>query len=255
MTIRFFGSGLGAVLMLAAVPARADAPPTLGTTQCGGTQPVHIVPIAGTHLLPPYPLESVRLKEQGNSVLKVAIAPNGAVVEDSIVQSSGSERLDSAALDYVKQNWRWQPMPDCKTSVSVAVSVAWRIRTNPLQGLDPATLFQMVKFLLADPADFPAGSPPRKAMVVLMAMVNDQGIPTTLFVLQPSGDPALDEKSKDIVRTRHHLTAMRMDGKPQGSMAIIGVIWTPPGETPPDPDQVGKVLELFAHRPAAPPPP
>jgi protein TonB len=254
------GAVLGMVLALLAVaaPARADVPPVVTTSACGGTQPVRPMPIMATHLLPPYPPLSVRLGEQGNSILKVVIAPSGNVVEDSLVQSSGSDRLDSAALDYVKQNWRWQPMPDCKTPVSLAVSVAWRIR-SPAPALDPALVMKLVHFMLADPTDYPPDARKIKAIVLMMGVVSEQGVWEKVMPLRSSGDPALDAKSVELVRSRGRWSALHLDGKPVGSAVVTGVIWTPPGETPPgetppDPEQIGKVMELFApHPPPSPP--
>jgi TonB family protein len=246
---------LGMVLALPAIaaPAYADVPPVVTTSACGGTQSVRPIPIAATHLLPPYPPESVRLGEQGNSILKVAIAPSGNVVEDSLVQSSGSDRLDSAALDYVKQNWRWQPMPDCKTPVSLAVSVAWRIR-SPAPALDPALVMKLVHFILAGPADYPAGAPKQKAVVLMMGVVSEQGVWQKVMPLRGSGDPVLDAKSVELVQSRSRWSALKLDDKPVGSAVVIGVIWTPLGETPPDPEQIAKIMELFApHPPPSPP--
>ena len=82
-----------------APPVRAAAPPP----------PTELKPIARTHSIPPYPTISQRLGEQGTVTLKVTIGTDGNVTEDSIEKSSGSDRLDQAALEYVKSHWRWQP--------------------------------------------------------------------------------------------------------------------------------------------------
>lgn len=241
--MKAWGLVLG-VMMLTAGPALADVPPSLGTTPCGAAQPVRILPIMATHQIPPYPPESVQAREQGNSVLRVAIAPDGHVVEDSIVQSSGSARLDSAALDYVKQNWRWQPMPDCKLPVSVAVSVSWRLRGGMLDGLDPALMLKLVSFLPAGAGDYPPGGAAHRAMVPVMAMLSEKGEVLNTVVLRESGDLALDARSAELVRQRK-FSPLMLDGRPAGSFAFIAVIWTPPGETPPDPEQIGKVMQLL----------
>jgi TonB family protein len=71
--------------------------------------PVMLQPIAETHALPPYPKESVHLKEQGRVKLAVTIGTDGAVSRASIMEPSGHQRLDVAALQFVKSHWRWQP--------------------------------------------------------------------------------------------------------------------------------------------------
>lgn len=58
---------------------------------------------------PSYPIDSRRLHEQGTVVLAVLVATNGKVEDISIAHSSGSYRLDRAALSAVR-NWRWMPL-------------------------------------------------------------------------------------------------------------------------------------------------
>ena len=87
-------------------------------------------PIMRTHTLPPYPPISVRLNEQGTTLMEVHITTEGNVDDCKVVQSSSSERLDSAACDYVKSRWRWQPPTNqgTPTAVSTRVSVKWDLK-------------------------------------------------------------------------------------------------------------------------------
>lgn len=57
---------------------------------------------------PLYPVESRRRREQGTVKLAVLVGIDGAADEVSIAASSGSFRLDRAALVAVRQ-WRWSP--------------------------------------------------------------------------------------------------------------------------------------------------
>lgn len=87
-------------------------------------------PILRTHTLPPYPPISVRLNEQGTTLMEVNITTEGNVSECTIVQSSSSQRLDQAACDYVKSHWKWQP-PTANgkpMAVKTRVSVKWDLR-------------------------------------------------------------------------------------------------------------------------------
>lgn len=60
-------------------------------------------------MVPPgYPVECRRRKEQGTVFLTVVLATDGTVANVSIARSSGSERLDKAALQAVRK-WRWSP--------------------------------------------------------------------------------------------------------------------------------------------------
>ncbi|KKC26926.1 energy transducer TonB [Sphingomonas sp. SRS2] len=58
---------------------------------------------------PRYPFESRRKHEEGTVVVRLLIGTDGRVAQISIVQSSGFERLDQAALQAIR-GWRWQPI-------------------------------------------------------------------------------------------------------------------------------------------------
>ncbi len=57
---------------------------------------------------PSYPMDSRRLREQGTVLLFVTLGEDGRVAELVVRESSGSRRLDKAALDAVRR-WRWAP--------------------------------------------------------------------------------------------------------------------------------------------------
>jgi protein TonB len=76
------------------------------------TPPVVFTParaIAMSHTIPEYPFISRRLREQGTLRLKLTIDDKGSVTEAVVVNSSGFERLDEAAVKWVKANWRYTP--------------------------------------------------------------------------------------------------------------------------------------------------
>jgi len=65
--------------------------------------------IVSTHTTPPYPEEARRLGQQGKVVLKMDITAAGTVADASIVDSSGSQALDQAAVDWVTKHWKYKP--------------------------------------------------------------------------------------------------------------------------------------------------
>jgi protein TonB len=73
----------------------------------GATSPLH--PIGWTHTIPPYPPLALRLAHEGTARLKISVDPQGNVVTAELVQSTGHEELDAAALAWVKTHWRYQP--------------------------------------------------------------------------------------------------------------------------------------------------
>jgi len=87
-------------------------------------------PVMRTHTLPPYPPISVRLNEQGTTLMEVHITTEGNVDECKVLQTSSSDRLDQAACEYVKSRWRWQPPTNqgTPTAVSTRVSVKWDLK-------------------------------------------------------------------------------------------------------------------------------
>lgn len=58
---------------------------------------------------PPYPAAEIRAGNEGNADVEVYVLPNGRVGEARIVRSTGFERLDRAALEEARRNWRLVP--------------------------------------------------------------------------------------------------------------------------------------------------
>jgi protein TonB len=83
-------------------------------------------PVMRTHTIPPYPPISVRLGEQGTVLMEVNITTEGNVDQCTVINSSGSERLDNAACDWVKARWRWQPPTFEGKTVSVKTRVSMK---------------------------------------------------------------------------------------------------------------------------------
>jgi len=80
--------------------------------------PVHAAPviapapahgIAGTHTTPPYPPIAMRLGEEGTVRLHIALDSAGRISGVSVLKTSGSERLDNAAVSWVTRHWRYAP--------------------------------------------------------------------------------------------------------------------------------------------------
>lgn len=86
------------------VPPRVVEPPA--------PPPVTFTParaIAASHTIPEYPFVSRRLREQGTLRLKLTVDEKGLVTQAVVVNSSGFQRLDEAAVSWVKSHWRYTP--------------------------------------------------------------------------------------------------------------------------------------------------
>jgi protein TonB len=104
------------------------APPPAAPPRVAASDPLR--PVMRTHTLPPYPPISVRLNESGTTLMEVNITTEGNVDQCTVVQTSSSERLDTAACDFVKSRWRWQPPTNqgAPVAVKTRVSVKWDLK-------------------------------------------------------------------------------------------------------------------------------
>src|SRR6185437_6354222 len=95
----------------------AHAPPTITAVQASAPAPVAptatqpaaigVRAVLGTHTAPPYPEVARRLAEQGTVTLRIEIAASGTIKNVAVLHSSGSERLDAAAVSWVKTHWKY----------------------------------------------------------------------------------------------------------------------------------------------------
>lgn len=176
-------------------------------------------PLMATHTLPPYPEMSVMTDEHGTTLLTVTIGTDGVVTDAQIQETSGSIRLDEAARDHVKQNWRWAPIPDGCSAWRTRVSIKWDVRDAP-QGPPTFVAVHMT------PGDFPAGALARheKGTVAVIVAVRPGGEFSTVKVAQGSGFPDLDERSLDYAKVRHWIPG-QMDGKPVFTVFQLVLFW------------------------------
>jgi periplasmic protein TonB len=105
-------------------------PPPAPPPKVAGPSSDPLRAVGRTHTLPPYPPISVRLNESGTTLMEVHITTEGNVDDCKIVQTSSSERLDTAACEFVKSRWRWQPPTNqgAPVAVSTRVSVKWDLK-------------------------------------------------------------------------------------------------------------------------------
>lgn len=58
---------------------------------------------------PEYPRDSIRLGEEGVTGLNLYITEDGKVAQAQVANSSGSERLDQAAVSHAQRSWKFVP--------------------------------------------------------------------------------------------------------------------------------------------------
>ena len=102
------------------------------TIPSGPTLPIRA--LASTHTIPPYPPLGVRLAHEGTTRLKIAVDTQGNVVSADVVQSSGHDELDIAAIAWVKAHWRYQPATRAGQAISGTTEAVVTFRLNQTHG-------------------------------------------------------------------------------------------------------------------------
>jgi len=95
-------------------PEPAPAPPPVSAAP----RAIGIGEVQCSQPAPTYPRQSIRLNETGTTMIRLTIDEGGRISKSSITQSSGSSRLDEAALDAVRR-MRCQPYMDNGRPISV----------------------------------------------------------------------------------------------------------------------------------------
>lgn len=88
-----------------AQPAPAPAP----VVKPAAIAPTSARAIEATHTIPPYPPVARRLGQEGTVLLALDIGPDGRVHNAAVLNSSGHNRLDDAAIAWVRAHWRYHP--------------------------------------------------------------------------------------------------------------------------------------------------
>ena len=210
---------------LLAVPAQAQTKP------CATPGVAPLQPIMSTHTMPPYPELSVRMEEEGTTLLEVRIEPNGAISDAMVISSSGSPRLDSAASDHVKSEWRWQtPMKDCQPiPIRTRVSIKWSLR----DAKEPEG--PRIPIMTMNKADYPPDALLRheQGATMLTLMVTETG-DVNVRVAESSGFADLDTKAQELVKSRYRWRPATRDGQPVNTLMAVIAVWElePSGSKP-----------------------
>lgn len=106
------------------VPSTAESVPSPGSVASRGAQ--SDIPAIVYNPAPNYPADALEARLTGRVLLRVAIAADGAVVQATLHQSSGSASLDQAAVAAVLQ-WRFAAAKSGTALRELVVPVRFRI--------------------------------------------------------------------------------------------------------------------------------
>jgi len=79
---------------------------------------------------PEYPSASIRLGEEGATTLQMYLDETGKVVQATVKESSGSERLDEAGVKWALRNWKFEPCLQGEKPVACwhSMKYVWKIQ-------------------------------------------------------------------------------------------------------------------------------
>lgn len=109
-----------------------DNPPVV-VKQGGGDIIVPAVSISKPRLIratkPDYPASAARMGEEGATGLSLYVTPDGRVAEAKVFSTSGSARLDDAAIKHALRNWAFTPCMEGDKAVACwhKANMVWRL--------------------------------------------------------------------------------------------------------------------------------
>src|SRR5258706_7318837 len=189
---------------------------------------------AGAHRAA-YPVEALRLLQEGDVIVAFTIGADGSVKNPSIVESSGNKALDDAALVDVI-SWRYQPT----TKNEHPVAVPWKARVAfRLAGYDgPGHFFIVIPI---PPSDVPpAVAASASGDTWLTLTINEDGSVGASQISRSSGSPALDQAGFAKAVGSRHFTAATLDGKPVPTIAVLDIQWPTLGRKRQEPQDMSQ---------------
>jgi protein TonB len=52
---------------------------------------------------------ALRLGKEGTTTLRISVSASGTITDATVIGSSGSDDLDQAAIQWVKEHWQYKP--------------------------------------------------------------------------------------------------------------------------------------------------
>ena len=181
----------------------------------------------------------LRTAEDGAAVVVFLVGPSGVPSRASIKSSSGSEALDTAAMNCVLK-LRFQPATRAGDGVAVDSwqEIAWRWATQREQHRDPQGTASRaspqdeqnsIALMAAKENDAgvrPESSPPKEAKVELHVCSDVAGkLAQDPTIIRSSGDPGLDEAAVAIAKSGsgYYRPAITSGGKPVSGCAQLAI--------------------------------
>jgi TonB family protein len=213
-----------AVLLITSASHGAVISPSQNCGVSGSTQPELLRTAAPQQTY--YPVISILLNEQGNSLVDALIDQDGKMVDANILQSAGTERLDDAstamlsAATFRPATFAGQPIA-CRWQIRIA----WTL--TGVQGSSALNIKQM------GPDDYPFQARERReeGKTVLIVGIGESGEVASTLVIHSSGYPDLDAASVDYIRASTGMTAGKISGIAAKTIFAIAFKWSLSGKS------------------------
>jgi TonB family protein len=208
------------VVAQTSAPSIAQALPNCGNSSL--TRPIDQTVIS---LQDAYPPLSTLLDEEGNTDVAFTVNANGTVRDVVLVQSSGSLRLDAAAISAAKQ-LIYTPAKSGTTPVACRnqMRIVWRI--DALKG-QQSRAAEWGVFLAPGRDAWPPGALARgkEGATTLAITLSPAGRVRETKIARSSGADDLDEAAAAFVLGRK-FGAAQVDGKAVNTVLEVVVIWS-----------------------------
>ena len=157
-------------------------------------------------------------------MMEVHITTEGAVDDCKVVQSTSSERLDSAACGHVKATWRWQP-PTAQgnpVAVSTRISVQFDLRDLPVPNIIMSTI-SLPPFPVAKWKEKPSTLNEQPTTLMRLHIANE-GTADNCMVVHSSGSALLDQTACDHIKRVWRWQPAPPEGRLVATV-LIGFSW------------------------------
>jgi TonB family protein len=184
-----------------------------------------------------YPIESRRLREEGQCRVGIRVDKFGRIHDPQIVTSSGFERLDTACIAALSGG---HLIPATKDGIPVesttTLPINWVLRKDPVSSVEVPGLSACMNGVSANAATIAGMAVPvtsndssrqklsESAKVILQLFVSATGSIQGAAVLQSSGSPRLDEAALKGVRGQSLIPAAQ-NGVPVAACVRMPIVF------------------------------
>jgi TonB family protein len=219
-------------LSVSAVLLAAIATPALGA-EIPGCANVATRPMALTsHVLTneDYPPLSLATNETGDTTLKYVVKPDGSTTSIKVTGSSGSLRLDDAAVTFVGK-FKFKPAVTDGKPVACTNEIMLRWMLNPVDkpAGNPALLASAI---YPEKEDFPSGAFDRKEEGLVIATIyTPVSGASTYYIRTGTAFEDLNKATLDLLK-KQTLVRPTINGKAVSAMILVPVMWSLSGKPP-----------------------